>query len=168
MSKSKKIDTEKLKNNPFVDGDFEIVVNKINDGEDEVNLERGSYSKVFRLVKNRDRVDGLSLNGKQLFLWMLYRIDYGNDWCLVDRSKYMEVHNLQSVNTYKAGVFDLVEKGVIAYTTIRDVFYINPKIFFAGSRAKKFPDKVRVYGTEKKKEEDENTHNTNTVQKDET
>ena len=151
MSKSKKIDLAKLKSNPFIE-DFEIVVNKLSD-EDEVQLERASYTKLFRLMKNRDSVDRLSLNGKQLFLWMLYRLDYGNDWCYVDRSKYMEAHGISSVNTYKAGVVSLVDNGVIAYTTIKDVFYINPKIFFVGSRAKKFPDKVRVYGEKRKEEE---------------
>ncbi len=143
MSKSKKIDVTKLVNNPFVGVDFEIVVNRV--GEEDVPLERCSYSKVFRLVVNREKVDRLSLNGKQLFLWILYRVDYGNDWILVERDKYMKSHEISSVNTYKSAVENLVDNGIIAYSTIKNIFFINPKIFFMGSRAKKYPENVKIY-----------------------
>lgn len=142
--------------NPLVESGFKIVVSKNVDwssyeyiGEDllpkEVQLERGYIVKVYASAENRDKVAALSTPAKALFLWIAYELEYGQDWVWVNKAKYMKTLGIASGNTYRAAVSDLVKSNIIALTVKRNVFWINPKFFFCGNRAEKYPDHIEVY-----------------------
>lgn len=160
MTKGRKVDSEVIGKNPFLEGDFEITVSRktdltklqLSDGDwipQEFDLERSSVTKIYKSLKNREKINVLTAPAKELYLWLAYKITYGEDWIRVSRSEYMKEHGIASVNTYKGAVRDLVAGGVIAYSVLKDVFWINPTLFFCGSRVKKYPDKVKVYNPKK-------------------
>jgi len=163
MTNKTKTDAEKIGDkNPFAEK-LEVLVNKridmsslkLEDGDwipQEYEYERASITKVYRTVDNRALINKLSLPAKELYLWLIYKVEYGEDWIRINRKSYMEEHGISSVNTYKKAVVDLVFGGAIAYTVLKDVFWINPKLFFAGSRVKKYPNNVKIYEPKKDKE----------------
>jgi len=166
MKKYKKPDTTKLRNNPFSGGDFVVMVNRRVDnsrremkgGEwvaQELEHERDGSVKLFTRKSNREKINALSFPSKEMFLWILSTVEWGSDLYCMNRGLYMLEQGVASYNTYKKAVDGLVNGGVIQGTTVKDVFWINPKIFFKGSRANKYPDKVTYYEPGVRDEEEE-------------
>lgn len=105
-----------------------------------------NYVKVFNLEVSTSEVISLGLRAKELLLYVIYNLRIAQDFVVIDRKLYMELHKIKTEPTYLGAVKELVKLGFIAPTAdIRDVFWINPFYFFSGSRLKKFPGNKILY-----------------------
>lgn len=142
-----------LGSNPFVNTDFKVLVRSITDGskyqmDDEVlvpsvvDLEKDDYVKLYIKPEYRKLVGMLSNSSRSLLLWCIYEVDSAKDYLWINKRRYMEEHSVKSVNTFKSAVKELVRLNIIAPTVQRNVFWINPRLFFHGSRINKYPKNV--------------------------
>jgi hypothetical protein len=121
------------------------VKNKFGDADEiRYELEAQPYTKVYAVKGGRKSVDDLELRSKELYLYLLYNLDTGQDVVWLDREWYMERMRIKSVNTYKDAIRGLCE-GLFIYphSSLKDVYWINPAYFFRGSRLSKYPSKVK-------------------------
>lgn len=128
-----KIDKDKLGLNPFL---ISLTVE-----EDEATE---PFCRVFTDDKLRARMGKLTPRGKDLLWWLIYEVEEGKDWVELDKKLYMEECGVSTMNTYRAAVNDLIGGGYINKTVVTDVFWINPALFFNGSRVAAFPNNVKV------------------------
>jgi hypothetical protein len=144
---------DELGNNPFVGTDFKVLVRTITDGskyqmDDEVlvpsviELEKDDYVKLYIKPEYRKLVGMLSNSSRSLLLWCIYELDSAKDYVWVNRDRYMEEHNVRSVNTVKGAIKELVQVGILSPTVKKGVYWINPRLFFHGSRVNKYPKNV--------------------------
>ncbi len=151
------IDISKVENkNPFVDSDFEIYVSKLYkkgvfkkvEGKIkpvDYELESEAYSKLFKAAKYRLGISSCSVGAKSLFIWIQYELDVAKDYLWINRVRYMEENGISSENTFLAACNELIERKVIyPIKDYKDVFFINPRIIFCGSRLNKYPDNVVI------------------------
>lgn len=156
MRKTEHIDEIILTNNPFLDG-LSIEVNKVvNPSHFKPDLrgvmqpvsyysERDQSTKIYRDLDNKKLIAGLSSAAQRLYLYILYSIDTAQDYIIFNRSRYMSLNGITSINTVKKAIKELINCKIIGDSEYKDiVFYINPAIFFAGSRINKYPDLVTV------------------------
>lgn len=155
MNKTKKpeIDREKLGNNIFLTN-LKIPVNKLTlhgqykadkDGDIlpvEIELERDMSVRVYIDSARRKQMVALSARGKDLLLWLVYELEGGKDYIWINKDRYMNECGVKSYNTYKEAVNELVRNSFIQATTVSRVYWINPHLFFNGSRINAFPDNV--------------------------
>lgn len=148
-----KIDEADFIQNPLVGSDFKILINKVIDGKHlqlvdgvlvptEIEYERGRYSKVYLKPEHRKMVSMLSPGGKSLYLWIIYELDAGKDYLWVNRTRYMEENRLTSVNTYKKAMAELVRLTFLCPSMVKDVYWINPRLIFCGSRVNRYPNNL--------------------------
>lgn len=153
------ITEELLGGNPLTATNFTIYVRKVKrahkgtKGEHiavEVELEVEKFVKVYAGAGNRTKMGELGVAAKTLFLWLIYELDSGKDYIWVNVDRYMDEMGINSVNTYKTAIAELVKKQFMAVSLIRDVYWINPRLFFCGSRVNKYSDNVVEYESKKK------------------
>ena len=141
--------------NPLVGDDFVISVGRVvhkngfkKDGAElvpfEYDMERDKKVSVYTHTSLRAAVSNLSGLGKSLFLWLLYEVDYGRDYIELNKGRYMLENGLKSEWSYRKGRNELIRCNIICSTVVRGVYWINPSYFFAGSRTKKYPSRVRL------------------------
>lgn len=155
----KEIDSDKLGLNPFIES-LVIPVNKLlmtgqykatkevaADGKVimlpvEVDIEADTHCKVYNDARRRKMMVLLSKPGKELFLWLIYEMESGKDYVWINKKRYMRENGIKAYNTYMAAIKDLMASGFIAKTIAGDVYWVNPSLFFHGSRKGKFPNNV--------------------------
>jgi hypothetical protein len=153
---------DKIGKNPFTEG-LEIkvikksftVLNKF-EKEDvkEYELEAVPYTKVFEVTGNKKEVNDLPVRCKEMYLWLIHTIKSGQDIVWIDRARYMAKMKIKSSNTYKEAVRVLCENLYMyphANPGLRDVYWINPRFIFKGSRLHKYPDNLIVKAVVKQK-----------------
>lgn len=170
MHKKPKIDEEKLnRGNPFVEklsipivrktkeeykkqpsGDFELT-------DTHVHLEYTPFVRIFTTSKNRLDFSELSMRSKELLMWIMYEVKAGDDWLWVNKERYMDENGVGSYNTYVTAIRELVELKFLAISTTKDVYYINPDMFFKGDRISKYKDQTFIKYDDPKNLKDE-TH----------
>lgn len=157
------INEEDFVNNPLVGVGFKILVNRITDGQTyvehgtelvpkEIDLEREPIVKMYVRSENRKIVAQLSSTGQRFLLWVLYRLEQGKDYLWINKVMFMEETGIASINTYKKGLHELVRLTFLCPSLTKDVYWINPRLMFSGSRINKYPDNVEVYVPKKKEE----------------
>lgn len=158
MKRNKKplIDPERFVRNPLVGEDFKILVNRKRDGKTfykdkdgdwlprEYDLERSRSTKVYIERDHRLIVSKLHAPAQRLYLWLMYELDPAKDYLWINKYRYMEENEITSLNTYKAGVEELARCLFICPSFVKDVYWVNPKLIFSGSRVNKYPDKISV------------------------
>ena len=85
-----------------------------------------------------------SAGAKSLYIHILYELEYGCDYIEINVKRYMKENNISSINTYKDAVKQLSRYLIIYPSVIKGVYWINPKLFFAGSRVNKYPKNVVI------------------------
>lgn len=153
-----KIDESKMVLNPFARS-LKIPVNELVSGKywektdsdgvpvvapAEMEYEAGNYCKVFIDAARRDMVAMLSARAKDLLLWFIYETETGKDWVWINKGKYMKDNGVKSINTYKSAIKELMSGGYISPTIYQNTFWINPYVFFNGSRLKKYPNNLII------------------------
>ena len=91
----------------------------------------------------RGRVTNLSPRSKELFLWLIFELSDGLDYVKIDRGRYMLDCGISSVNTFLGAMRGLVKWGIINPTPKKDIYWINPGVFFRGDRIEKYSDSVK-------------------------
>jgi len=149
--------------NPFL-SNFEVVVNvRSKDGlyrsDDglllpvEYEYERDSKVNVYTSSECRRVIGNLSNSGKSLYLHLIYEVEYGCDYIELNVNRYMIENDISSLNTYKSGVSDLKKYAIIqSVEGYKNIFWINPRYFFAGSRVSTFKKYVIPYESKRDKE----------------
>lgn len=160
-TKIKPVLTDKMMgDNPLTGIDFKVIVRKrlfnqkSKDGKSypvEIELEHDRHVKIFIEADKRKAVALLSAPAKSLFLWVLYELESGKDYLWIDKHRYMKEMMINSINTYKTGMRELVMERILATSLTPDVFWINPQVFFCGSRINKYPKNLEEYVPEFKK-----------------
>ena len=141
-------------NNPFNDAEFTIPTNTSREEgkfvSDEgcllpsyYDMENEDLVKVYTSPDNRKVVALLSGNALRLFMWVFYEMDYGSDVVWINRNRYMKETAITSTNTYKKAVDELDRYGLLRYSDRPDVYWINPRYLFKGSRMKKYSNKIK-------------------------
>lgn len=105
-------------------------------------VEATPFAKLYVTAERRKLVASLSASAKELYLWIMYEVDASEDALWINKTRFME-ENSTSLNTYKKAVEELIRYAFIAYTVVKDVYWINPDFFFRGDRIKKYPKCVR-------------------------
>ncbi len=166
MTKEEEIDKQ-LEPNPFVIGDFRIIVRKILDHEKfiksddiwlpyEDSMEQDKVVRIYVSNKKLSKemnvgVERLNSSALELFFWIVFRIKAGHDWVFINRKTYMDEKGIKSVNTCKGAIKDLIIHGLIRPSVkLKHYYFINPKFFFCGSRVNKYPNNVIEYEVKKK------------------
>ena len=127
--------------------DEDVLVN------DEMDLEDTPFSKVYASSDCKSAIYKMPSRAKELYLWLVYEVSSGDDNIWLNRNRFMK-ENKVSLNTFKVAVMDLISRGIISYTIVKDVYWINPHYFFRGSRVAKFPKNLDLKidpGTRRKK-----------------
>lgn len=147
--------------NPFMD-DVYIPVRrkKKEDFKDEYEIfESGHYLKLFEDTGYRKRMLRLTARGKEMLLYILHYLPRGKDYMGIDRTEYMDRNNIKSPHTFLSAIKELDDVGFISLKPfMKDIFFINPKLFFNGSRVNRFPNNLTIKPWSKNKE-DENSIN---------
>jgi len=161
-----KIDETKLTRNPLVASDFTIFINKIKDksafikDEDgiwlpkEVDVEKENITKLYTKAENRLLIAHLTPKARSLYIWLAYEIECGKDYLWLNQKRYMEEFK-ESLNTFKAAREELCEFLVIYPTLEKEYYWINPRLFFCGSRIAKYSKDVVEYEPVKSKHDKE-------------
>jgi hypothetical protein len=150
------LDKSTLINNPLISDDFIINIRKIVaeksykiDSEGmmipvELELESDTKVNVYTLPEYRKLIALCSASAKSLYIHILHEVEYGSDYIEINVNRYMKENNVLSINTYKSGIQELSRYLIIYPSLIKGVYWINPRLFFAGSRVKKYPKNVVI------------------------
>ena len=148
--------SEDIGYNPMVNDEFIILVNKVvaknsykigNEGElipVEVNMESEAFTKVYTKAEYRIYVANLSDCALRLWVHLVFECDSGEDVIKINTNRYMKENHIKSINTYKTAIKELHRYLFICPSVIKGVYWINPRLFFAGSRVNKYPKNVVV------------------------
>lgn len=130
---------------------FKNVYKKVN-GEEQPNSADIEYDKFCKIYVDKNRriiMNSLSPRGKELLVWLMFQIPSGKDFIWINREMYMDELGVSSENTFMNAVKDLVSYGFITKTVFgKDVYWINPNLFFKGDRVKKYADKLEFMNNE--------------------
>lgn len=143
-------------NNPLINSELKIIVNDITDKEQFENkfgiilhkkysAERAKITKLYTSAKNRKAIASSTTMAKNILFWIMFVIDYGEDYFYFDRKQFMYENKVKSPKTVNNALKELEQNKLLAPTNIKDVYFINPAIFYSGSRIKSFPDNIQVY-----------------------
>lgn len=155
----KELNPDSLGKNPFIDslvikvnrmpvsGQYKATKEIAADGKPmmlpvEIEIESDTHCKVYNDSKRRKLMVELSKPGKELFLWLIYEVEGGKDYVWINKVRYLKENGIRSPNTYRAAITNLIFNGYIVKTLASDVYWINPSLFFNGSRKGKFPKNV--------------------------
>ena len=155
--KIKKADIPDIGINPFVNQSFVINTKQTtftkefvpDKGDCKIFLPKVSYSEAdrngryFISADIRSMLVNLPPAAGRLYLWIQQSIGYGCDYIAINQKKFMEVATVTR-QTYAKGVNDLIRYGVMCESAKKGVFFINPRLFFIGSRPNKWPDHKNI------------------------
>jgi hypothetical protein len=159
MKKLQEIDPSKLLLNPFVN-DLYIEASRLTDSKkfipDPVTgellpatalVEKRQSAKIFYCTDCKQIIYNLSPGAKSLYIFVLYNLTTNQDWIQLNSQSYMTKNSVKSINTFKDAVKELCRYGFLGTTPeYKDVYWINPKMFFSGNRITKYASRVIIKG----------------------
>jgi len=110
----------------------------------EKNFEKDKYCRLYNSPESRMLVSKLKPYAKELLIWLIYELDAGKDYVWLNRERYMEEAGVKSPTTVSLAVKELRFGEFIMPSNVREIYYINPKHFFFGSRINAFKENVLV------------------------
>lgn len=79
----------------------------------------------------------LSKEGRLLFDYiLLYCLREDKLYCHIDYQEFMSIYNVASRTTVLNCKKNLIDNGFISATSVKNWYWINPKLFFRGTRSK--------------------------------
>ncbi len=120
----------------------------------EMEFEATPLTKVYILAKNRKDACGLTPAAKSLFVWVLFELDKTKDYIWLNKKRFMKENNIRSPKTVRAAIVELSSCNFINRMEANKQYYwINPSVFFHGSRINRYPDNIdKVIVKDEKKE----------------
>lgn len=121
-----------------------VIIKKPSEIKTTYLVEDSKFCKVYTRLGFRLHVSELSDNSKSLFLWMIYDLDYNEEFIEFDtkRIKKYRIENNKSNVEFLDSLKELIRASIISHTGIGRIYWINPLFFFNGNRLKKYPDKI--------------------------
>ena len=116
-----------------------IVTRKPAELKTNVTVDNDEYTRLFTRTGLKLHVLSLTDNAKALFLWLMFKIDYSEDFVEL-KTRQLEFDLGRRNDSIRKAIDELVSAGIIALTNIKNVYWINPLFFFKGSRIKKYPN----------------------------
>lgn len=104
--------------------------------------EKATVTKFYNNAESRFLINKLPLRSKELLLWIMHEIKYGKDYIWINKERYMEECSINSYNTYKDAIKELVKYKLLNITVVKDVYWINPSLYFKGDRIEKYSKNV--------------------------
>lgn len=101
-----------------------MVIRKKVDKEEFVKVFKDQISILFELTKTAQKI----------LTYFIKSLGINKDFVIFDRQKAKEYSGLCSDASIYRGLGELIQKNVIAKSTLTQVYYINPKIIFNGDR----------------------------------
>lgn len=128
---------------------YSEVRNKFGDVDvKESDMEATKFTKVYDVSSNRDKIVGLPIRCKELWLYIIHSLEIGQDYIWIDRRAYMDNMGIKSINTFKLAINKMCEsvngQYLQKHSTIKDVYWINPVYIFKGSRINKYPNRLKI------------------------
>ena len=162
MNKKELKTIDLLKNNPLIDSNFKIIVNKLTDkktfhNSDGILLHKEFYFEVQPVIKtiktpeNRILISQLSASAARLYNWITFEVQTNQDYVLINLTRCKSENNFKSNKTYYNALSELKAKCIICSSAVKHVYFINPRLFFCGNRTKMYPENVVIYTPKKPK-----------------
>lgn len=104
-------------------------------------IEQQSSLKTFMTAELRLVMMAIMPKTNQLLSFLTAELKPGEDFVVFNRKRYQEESNTASNTTVHNALLELIARNLICKTSIKDVYWINPRYFFHGSRVNKYPDK---------------------------
>lgn len=139
-------DEDKLGINPFAEN-IKIEVRKRTDHDtgDIMYFEAKRYTKVFADTLNRDAAIRLSPRALSIYVWFMYTIQPGSDYISFNKAYYMSITGVRSFGPVNKALQELELSGICAsHASVRDLYWINPRLIFQGDRIGKFMNKIVI------------------------
>lgn len=99
-----------------------------------VNKEVDSFVRVYASGYNIGRLMQLSGGASKLLWFILGSICYGDNYVVLNVSRFMKKAGVSSMTSYRAYVRELIDMNILARTNVVDVYYFDHNLFFKGSR----------------------------------
>lgn len=90
----------------------------------------------------RQKLFSLKPTAHSLFLWILFHLEYGKDYILLNRQDLTNKLHLKSKDTFYNARNELIENGIIQKTKVNDYYWINAQMFFVGNRPSYYPEQT--------------------------
>jgi hypothetical protein len=101
-------------------------------------------TKIYHTPSNKSVLDSLSVGGLKLFIYLVNRVEPGNDVVKLTFSNYRSKTGTKSTTTFNAAIKELSKVGIICPTVEKGFYFVNPSFLFSGNRVSKYPDKVQI------------------------
>ena len=105
-------------------------------------------SRVYIRTDKRKYITALPPNAKALLFWIVYELEYNQDYLWINGKRYME-ESKTSLNTYKAALKELSFAGIITPVAFcKEHYWINPWYIYLGNRIEQYEKCLVVYKLE--------------------
>jgi hypothetical protein len=108
------------------------------------DIEVDKSTKLYISSRRRKLINNLGGTSSKLLLWIMQELESNKDYLWVNKMRFMEECNIASNNTFLGAITELQKYNFIQPSVIKKVYWINPDIFFLGSRVKKYPNNIVV------------------------
>jgi hypothetical protein len=154
------IDKTQMVNNPLTQTNFRILVDRRTaensfkvhkDGTKlplEIEMERERYVKLFNNPDARKSFGLLTGKARSLLMFIMFELDPGQDYLWINKDRYKKEYLVHDDRTYGAAILELVRYLFIQPSVYPDTYWINPRLFFCGSRINKYPNAVKCSNDE--------------------
>lgn len=155
------IDSAKLGTNPFIvnqvikarsfDKSSHVLIKTdeginlpVGDIKTAMLVEEQTFTRVFHDVDFRNILLLLDELPLKLVLFVIYQIIPSEDYIWINSRLFQDKTKTRDKRDYIAALETLIRYGVLSPTIYKDVYWINPLIFFAGNRLQKYPNNLKV------------------------
>lgn len=109
----------------------------------ESEIEDQTYTRIYQDADYRQFILNLSYPATKLYVYLTFKLPRNQDYLWINTILFKRESSLDD-DQYLLAVEELERYGVIAYTIYKDVYYINPLIFYCGNRLKKYTAHVKM------------------------
>lgn len=106
-------------------------------------VEEQTCTKIYHDTDYRNIIMTLDGEALRLLKYIEYTINSNEDYIWINNLLYQSCTG-KPKSQYIKSVQELVRYSIITTTIYPEVYFINPMIFFAGNRLKKYPDNIKV------------------------
>lgn len=119
-----------------------VILGDVSEIKSRMLVDADDYTKVFTKPGYRLHVSALNNQGKALFLWLLFEIDYAEDFFELNKRRFIAECTSNYMHL-SMGITALIDASIITSTSVENVYWINPIFFFKGDRVKKYQNDLQ-------------------------
>jgi hypothetical protein len=111
--------------------------------KERFKIDQTPFTKVFQDVGYRDVIMRYSENALRLFVWITFNLNSGEDYIWINHTLFLKKTDIIKKKDYEEALQELIRYGLLAYSPIADVYWVNPFIIFCGNRVIKYPNNLK-------------------------